>query len=110
MATGYSRRGGRRVRYYATFAVALYIVWIITTIAGVLLGDAIGEPRRFGIDFAITATFLAIVVLGVRRRDEALVALVAGGIAGGLALAGASTVAVIAGGALAPVVAVVLRR
>ena len=110
MATGYSRRGGRRVRYYATFAVALYIVWIITTIAGVLLGDAIGEPRRFGIDFAITATFLAIVVLGVRRRDEALVALVAGGIAGGLALAGASTVAVIAGGALAPIVAVALRR
>ena len=110
MATGYSRRGGRRVRYYATFAVALYIVWIITTIAGVLLGDAIGEPRRFGIDFAITATFLAIVVLGVRRRDEALVALVAGGIAGALALAGASTVAVIAGGALAPIVAVALRR
>ena len=110
MATGYSRRGGRRVRYYATFAVALYIVWIITTIAGVLLGDAIGEPRRFGIDFAITATFLAIVVLGVRRRDEALVALVAAGIAGALALAGASTVAVIAGGALAPIVAVALRR
>src|SRR5207247_360951 len=74
MATGYSRRGGRRVRYYATFAVALYIVWIIATIVGVLLGDALGEPRRFGVDFAITATFLAIVVLGFRRRSAALVA------------------------------------
>ena len=110
MATGYARRGGRRVRYYVTFAVALYVVWIVATIAGLLLGDALGEPRRFGVDFAITATFIAIVVLGVRRRTDALVALVAAAVAGALALAGASTVAVIAGGALAPLIAVAVRR
>ena len=110
MATGYVRRGGTRVRYYVTFAVALYLIWILATVAGVLLGDALGEPRRFGIDFAITATFTAIVVLGIRYRTDVLVTLSAAAIAGALALAGASTVAVIAGGALAPLIAVALRR
>ena len=110
MAIGWFRRGRTEVAYYATFAVALYVLWNVATVVGLLVGPSIGEPRRFGIDFAITATFLAIVVLGVRRRSDALVAMVAAAIAGALALAGASTVAVIGGGALAPLVAVAIRR
>jgi 4-azaleucine resistance transporter AzlC len=110
MATGYVRRGGTRPSYYFTFAIALFVLWNLATIAGIALGNAIGEPRRFGIDFAITATFIGIVVLGIRRRSDAIVAVVAAGVAGTLALIGASTVAVIAAGALAPIVAVVLDR
>ena len=110
MATGYVRRGGVSLRYYVTFAVSLYLMWNLSTIVGLVVGNAIGEPRRFGIDFAITATFLAIVVLAVRRPIDAAVAVLAAAIAGGLALAGASTVAVIGGGALAPILAVAVRR
>lgn len=110
MATGFARRGGTSVRYYLTFAVSLYILWNATTVAGLVLGDAIGDPRRFGIDFAITATFLAIVVLAVRRPVEVIVACLAGAIAGALTLAGAPTVAVIVGGAVAPIFAAAARR
>ena len=106
MATGYFRRGGRSLAYYVTFAVSLYILWDASTIAGIAIGSAIGEPRRFGIDFAITATFVGIVVLAIRRATDVAVALAAVAIAGALALAGASTVAVIPAGAVAPLLAV----
>jgi 4-azaleucine resistance transporter AzlC len=109
MATGYARRGGGSLVYYATFAVALFVAWNIATMAGIAVGNAIGEPRRFGVDFAITATFLGIVVLAVRRPRDVAVALTAAAIAGALALAGASSSAVIAGGAIAPLLAVARR-
>src|SRR3981081_1647049 len=85
MAIGWFRRGRTELTYYATFAVALYVLWNAATVIGMLLGPSIGEPRRFGVDFSITATFIAIVVLGVRRRSDAIVALAPAGLASALA-------------------------
>jgi 4-azaleucine resistance transporter AzlC len=109
MAIGWFRRGRTEVAYYATFGVALYVLWNVATVIGMLLGPSIGEPRRFGVDFAITATFIAIVVLGVRRRSDAIVALGAALLASALAYAGASVVAVVTAGALAPLLVVFAR-
>jgi len=110
MATSHFRRGGTSLVYYVTFAVALFVLWNLSTLAGIALGSTIGEPRRYGVDFAITATFVGIVVLAVRRPVDVAVAVVAAAVAGVLALAGASTVAVITAGALAPTLAVFVRK
>jgi len=109
MAIGWFRRGRTELAYYATFAVALYILWNAATVIGMLLGPSIGEPRRFGVDFAITATFIAIVVLGVRRRADAIVAVTAALIATALAYLGVSIVAVVTAGALAPLLVLLIR-
>ena len=109
MSIGWFRRGRTELAYYATFAIALFVLWNTGTIIGMVLGPTIGEPRRFGVDFAITATFLAIVVLGVRRRSDVVVALAAGLMASALALLGASVIAVVAAGALAPLVVLLFR-
>ena len=109
MAIGWFRRGRTEIADYMTFAVALYILWNTATIIGMLLGPTIGEPRRFGVDFAITATFIAIVVLGTRRRSDAVVALAAALVASALAYLGASVVAVVAAGALAPLLVLFFR-
>jgi 4-azaleucine resistance transporter AzlC len=110
MATGYFRRGGRSLGYYFAFAISLYVLWNLATLAGIAIGSGIGDPRRLGVDFAITATFTGIVVLAIRHRSDAVIAIVAALVAGGLALAGATTVAVITAGALAPLIAVAIRR
>ena len=108
MGIGRFRRGHRDLAYYAVFGLGLWACWNISTIVGATLGADIREPERFGVDFAITASFAAIVVLGVRHRADAVVAIVAALVAGALRLAGASAVAVVAAGALAPLLAFVL--
>jgi len=54
--------------------------------------------------------FVAIVAIGVRHRSDVTVALVAALVAAGLRLAGASAVAVVVAGALAPLVAFAVRE
>jgi len=110
MATGHFRRGGRSVAYYFTFAIALFVLWNVGTVVGIAVGGVIGDPRRLGVDFAITATFIGIVVLAIRNQADVIVALLAAVVAGALALAGASTIAVITAGAVTPLVAVFVRR
>jgi len=102
MATGWTRRGHREVSYYLTFAVSLFLLWNLATVIGLTLGPVISEPRRYGIDLAITATFIAIVVLAVRHRADVIVAVTAALVSAAFALAGASVVAVVAAGLLAP--------
>ena len=103
------RRGYRDVAYYATFAVALYIAWNVATLAGALFGGAVADPGRFGVDFAITACFAAIVAIGTRDRVDGAVALLAAALAVALRLAGAASIAVVVAGGLTPLVAVALR-
>ena len=101
---GWFRRGHHDLTYYATFATLLWACWNVGTIAGAVVGVGIDEPQRYGVDFAITACFVAIVTIGVRHRADVVVALTAAGVAGVLRLAGASTVAVVIAGAVAPLV------
>lgn len=104
MAIGWFRRGRREVRYYVVFGAALWLCWNVATVIGSLAGAGIAEPRRLGIDFAITASFVCIVLLGIRRAGDLLVAGAAVVAAAALSLAGASLVAVVVAGALAPLV------
>lgn len=110
MAIGWFRRGNREIAYYVVFGAGLWLTWNLTTLAGATFGASLERPERFGVDFAITAVFVAIVTLSVRHRADAAVALVAAAVAGALRLAGASTLALVAAGALAPLIALLLRE
>ena len=110
MGIGWFRRGHRDLAYYATFGAGLWVCWNTATIVGALLGADIADPTRFGIDFAITACFAAIVAIGARHRADVAVALAAALVAAALKLAGASTVAVVIAGAIAPIVALAVRN
>jgi len=109
MGIGWFRRGHRDRTYYAVFAAALWCSWNIGTVLGAVFGAGVEDPQRFGIDFAITAVFVAIVAIGVRHRADVVVALAAALVAAALRLAGASAVAVVVAGAFAPLVAIALR-
>ena len=104
LGLGWFRRGHRDLAYYVTFGTLLWLCWNLSTIAGAIFGAGIEQPQRYGIDFAITACFVAIVVVGIRHRTDVLVALAAAIVAAALRLAGASTVAVVIAGAVAPIV------
>jgi 4-azaleucine resistance transporter AzlC len=110
MGIGWFRRGHRDLAYYAVFSTLLWCSWNLGTLLGAIFGAGVEDPQRFGIDFAITAVFVAIVAIGVRHRADVAVALVAALVAAVLRLAGASAVAVVVAGALAPIVAFAIRE
>jgi 4-azaleucine resistance transporter AzlC len=110
MSIGWFRRGHRDLSYYVTFGVGLWLCWNVGTVAGALFGAGIERPERFGVDFAITACFVAIVTLGARHRTDVAVALTAALVAAVLRVAGASTTAVVIAGAVAPLAVLAARR
>ncbi|MEG0254279.1 MAG: AzlC family ABC transporter permease [Vagococcus sp.] len=45
--------------------VTAYIVWILSTLTGALLGNAIPNPYIFGLDYALVAMFIGLVILQI---------------------------------------------
>lgn len=53
----------------------IYVVWAITSVAGALAGHLIDDPLKWGLDFAMPATFLTMLLPQVVSRRMALVVL-----------------------------------
>ena len=49
-----------RIGFWWT-GVGVFVFWNVCTLLGGLLGDALGDPRRYGLDAAAAAAFLALV-------------------------------------------------
>jgi predicted branched-subunit amino acid permease len=48
--------------YYLGLSLPLYLGWIATTTLGAIFGGVLQDPARYGLDFAFTAVFLALLV------------------------------------------------
>lgn len=91
--------------------------WVFGTAVGALAADALGDPSRFGVEFAMPAMFSALFVALAEDRRHVVVGILAGLIALALPLLGAagiviaeSWVVVIAACAAATVASVAYRR
>ncbi len=52
--------------------LVIYLAWVGSTVTGRLLGTAFADPARWGLDFAFTATFLALLIGMWRGRSDLL--------------------------------------
>lgn len=59
----------------------LYLSWLAGTIAGVVGGEALGDPEALGLDAAFPALFLALLVGQLRNRRSRVVAVLGAAIA-----------------------------
>lgn len=62
-------------------ALAMYCNWQLCTLVGLLFGQAIPNIGAWGLDFAMLATFIGIVVPMLRNQPQVAAALVAAGVA-----------------------------
>lgn len=70
----------RRAAYWLTGG-ALFLVWNIGTVLGVLLGGAVGDPAALGLDATFPAVLLALVLPSLREAPARRVAVVGAGVA-----------------------------
>ena len=59
----------------------MFIMWQLSSVAGVLIGPALGNPLNLGLDFALPATFIGLLVPQLRDKATRVAALVAGVVA-----------------------------
>ena len=58
--------------------LSVFATWNVATLAGALVGTAIPDPEKLGLDLVFPLAFLALLVPLVRTRVELLVAVVSG--------------------------------
>jgi len=62
----------RLIGFWVT-GIGIYVGWNISTLAGALLGDVLGDPRAYGLDAAAAAAFLALLWPRLRQRQPIVV-------------------------------------
>jgi predicted branched-subunit amino acid permease len=61
--------------------MGVYSIWAVASLAGALLGAAVPDPVRYGLDLVFPLTFLGLLFNFLKDRKGVVVALVSGGVA-----------------------------
>ncbi|NGP17684.1 AzlC family ABC transporter permease [Devosia aurantiaca] len=77
MTVAAMQRGGGSVAFLMGGGALAWISWMSTNLIGYGLGSAIDDPARWGLDFAFTATFLALLLGMWKGRSDLIPWLVA---------------------------------
>jgi predicted branched-subunit amino acid permease len=104
VAVAQDDRDAQSVGFWAT-GLAVFVGWNAMTLLGALAGSRLGDPRRYGLDAAAAAAFLALLWPRLRDRQAVAVALTGALVAFtlipvipvGLPVVAAAAVAVVAG-------------
>jgi 4-azaleucine resistance transporter AzlC len=65
--------------YALSSGITFYIIWNISTFAGIVAGQHIPNLEHFGLEFAIAATFIAIVIPSIKNKST-LVSVISSGL------------------------------
>ncbi|HSU02759.1 MAG TPA: AzlC family ABC transporter permease [Nocardioides sp.] len=95
---------------FLTTGLSVFVLWNLATAVGAFAGDAVGDPRTFGLDAAVGAAFLALLWPRLKDRRNVLVALMAAAVALSLVPVAAAGVPVLAAGGVALLVGVLDQR
>lgn len=90
--------------------VTAQVSWVFGTALGILVGQVIADVKPLGLDYALPAMFIALLVLQIQERVQVAVALLAGVVSVGLLLAGLDQWNVIVATVVVATVGVVLEQ
>ena len=78
-ATALSQTGQEEQRRgFWTAGLGVFLFWNLFTALGALLGDALGDPRRWGLDGAAVAAFLGLLWPRLKQREPVALAVLCG--------------------------------
>lgn len=76
VAVAQEDRSLRRLGFWVT-GIGIYLGWSLTTFLGALAGNALGDPKQFGLDAAASAAFVGLLWPRLRAREPVAIAIVA---------------------------------
>jgi predicted branched-subunit amino acid permease len=76
VAVGQSDDRSRHVGFWVT-GLGIFLGWNLMTLLGAVVGNALGDPRTYGLDAAAAAAFLALLWPRLRSRETVAVAIAA---------------------------------
>lgn len=91
---------------FLTTGLAVFVLWNVATAIGAFAGEAVGDPRAFGLDAAVGAAFLALLWPRLADRRNVLVGVLAAAVALSVVPLTAPGVPVLAAGGVAVLVGV----
>lgn len=65
-----------RRRGFWTAGVGIFLLWNLFTLVGALAGNALGDPKQWGLDGAAVAAFLALLWPRLKGKEPAAIAVV----------------------------------
>jgi predicted branched-subunit amino acid permease len=66
--------------YFSGLHFASHAGWILSTVLGGIFGAQLSEATKWGIDFALPAMFIGLLLMQMKNRRDLLVAVCAGGL------------------------------
>ena len=109
MAVNRDSTAGSRLGFLTT-GVSVFVLWNMATVIGAVAGEAVGDPRTFGLDAAVGAAFLALLWPRLKDRRNIVVAVLAAAVALSMVPLSAPGVPVLAAGGVALLVGALWRR
>jgi 4-azaleucine resistance transporter AzlC len=94
---------------FLTTGISVFVLWNLATAVGAVAGEAVGDPRTFGLDAAVGAAFLALLWPRLKDRRNVLVGVLAALVALSMVPLTAPGVPVLAAGGVALLVGVLAR-
>jgi predicted branched-subunit amino acid permease len=95
--------------YYLGMGLPLIVIWVTSTVIGAVMGRGLGDPVAYGLDFAFSALFIAILA-GFWKGPRTGAVLVAAAVAAAVAKLYVPGAWYIAIGGIAGVLAAVLTE
>lgn len=108
MSVNRTTRTGARTGFLATGG-SIFVLWNLFTLLGALAGDALGDPRTYGLDAAVGGAFLALLWPNLGTITARVVALLAVAVALGVVPVAPAGVPVLAAGGVALLAGVLTR-
>lgn len=99
---------GARVGFLTT-GISVFVLWNLATALGAIAGEAVGDPRTYGLDAAVGAAFLALLWPRLKDRRNVVVGLLAAAVALSMVPITAPGVPVLAAGGVALLVGALAR-
>lgn len=78
VALGRFRSTKATLSYTAGLFTTAYLSWVSGTVLGAAVGNLVGDTARFGLDFALTAMFISLLVMQLNSRPALMAAAVSG--------------------------------